>query len=180
MVRMRRRQSGFTLLELVVTLAVVSILAAIALPSFFGETRKSNASAEVQPLFSDLRVRLEEHMQEHGRYPAGAGETTWNPSAPPSTTRVPLDLTLAAWLPLKLRTSGEDRVFCRYTFQTGAANDGANIVGTEAAARFAFTAPPTEWYYLLAKCDMDGDGAVFSWYFASSVDPVIRKVDEGR
>jgi len=158
-------------------LAAIGILATIALPSFFGETRKSKASAEVQPLFSDLRVRLEEYLQERGSYPATVGESTWNPAAVPGA-RVSLDLAASGWAPLHVRLSGDDAVLCRYTFATGLAGDNANI-GAQATA-FGFTAPSANWYYLLAKCDMDGDPTVLSWYFTSSVDTRIRSLDEGR
>ena len=176
---MRARESGFTLLELLVTVAVVSILAAIAVPSFFGETRKTKAMAEVQPMFSDMRTRLEQYLQERGTYPPTIGESSFNPAGPPSSSKVPFDLAAAGWAPLKLRLSGESSVTCRYTFATGLANVATNI-GTEAANRFGFTAPPVDWYYLLAKCDMDDDPSVLSWYFASSVDPKPRSIDDGR
>jgi prepilin-type N-terminal cleavage/methylation domain-containing protein len=177
---MRGRESGFTLIELLFTVAVISILAAIALPSFFGETRKTKAISEVQPLFSDMRTRLEQHLQETGTYPPTVGEAIWNPAGAPSTTRVPLDLAMTEWLPLKLRVSGENVVYCRYTYATGLANVGLNIGARAAAAPFNFTAPSTDWYYLLAKCDMDDDSAVLSWYFASSVNPKIVPFDEGK
>lgn len=174
----RPSQSGFTLLELVVTIAVVSILAAIALPSFLRESRKSKASAEVQPLFSDLRLRLEQYLQENGRYPATIGESTMHPGTAPSTTKQPLNDLPAEWQALKVRISGDDTVYCAYTWATGAAGDDDNIGPRAAAAPFNFTPPSTEWYYLLAKCDMDGDG-VSGWYFASSVNPTIVPADEG-
>lgn len=174
---MRRSEHGFTLLETVVTLAVVGILTAIALPTFSGETHKSKASAEVAPLFSDLRVRLEEYMQENGTYPPTVGETAWNPATAPGA-RVPLDLAAPGWQPLRVRLSGDDAVLCRYTFATGLAGDGANI-GPQAAA-LGFVPPSTGWYYLLAKCDMDGDPTTLSWYFASSSDTTVRRDREGQ
>lgn len=173
---MRVREDGFTLLELVVTLAVVSILAAVALPVFTGESRKAQAISEVQPLFNDLRVRLEQYLQENGRYPVTAGEVSWNPAGAPGDRRS-LDLIRPDWQPLKLRISGEDFTRCRYTWSTGAAGDDTNI-GSEAASVFGFVAPATHWYYLLARCDMNGDG-VFSWHFSSSQDSQIRMSREG-
>jgi type IV pilus assembly protein PilE len=182
---MRDREAGFTLIELMVAVAVVSILAVIALPSFFGEIRKAKAMAEVQPMFNDLRVRLEQYLQEQGAYPATIGEDTLYPGAP-STTLVPLvgpgGSLPKAWQDLKIRFSGPDQVRCGYTWATGLANQDANI-GTIAKS-FGFPAPDTNWYYLLAKCDMDGSGSgsdgSFSWYFSTSVDPTIQKLNEGR
>jgi prepilin-type N-terminal cleavage/methylation domain-containing protein len=175
---MVERESGFTLLELMITLAVVSILAAIALPSFFGESRKTKAFSEVQPIFNDLRIRLEQYMQENGRYPATIGEATMHPATPPSTTPQPINPLPQAWQDIKVRISGNDAVYCRYTWVTGPAN-GGTIGPQGGAAPFSFVAPSTEWYYLLAKCDMDGNNAVFGYYFTSSSNPTILKLNEG-
>jgi prepilin-type N-terminal cleavage/methylation domain-containing protein len=175
---MRDRESGFTLIELMVTVTVIAILAGIALPSFFGEARKNRAISEVQPMFNDLRVRIEQYLQERGNYPASLGEATFYPLGAPSSPRT-LDPSIAPWSAIKFRVSGNDRVVCGYTWVTGLASDSSNI-GTEASTDFNFIAPATEWYYLLAKCDMDGDGSTFSWYFTSSINPQIDRRNEGR
>jgi prepilin-type N-terminal cleavage/methylation domain-containing protein len=185
---MRDRESGFTLLELMVTLLVIGILAAVALPSFFGELRKARSSSEVQPLFNDLRVRLEQFMQENGQYPTTIGEATMHPGSAPGTAAVAINPLPATWQAIKVRGSGTDTVYCRYTWATGAANDATNIGARAAAAvapanaapqgGFGFVAPATEWYYLLAQCNMNGTGRP-SWYFTSSSDARIQNVDEG-
>lgn len=172
----RDRESGFTLLELMVTIAVVAVLAAVALPSVFREARKARASAEVQPMFNDLRVRLEQYLQENGAYPATIGEGTLHPGGVPSPTPAAINPLPATWQAIKVRISGNDRVTCRYTWATGLANDGTNI-GAQGTA-FAFAAPAVDWYYLLAVCDMNGNGT-YSYYFASSTNPNIQKLNEG-
>jgi prepilin-type N-terminal cleavage/methylation domain-containing protein len=189
---MRDRQAGFTLIELMVAVAVISILAAIALPSFFGESRKARAAAEVQPMFNDLRVRLEQYMQENGVYPATIGEgTLYPPTQPPPVWSLTSNALPATWQAIRVRPSGIDQLWCSYTWATGKANAGGNIgpiasgsSTTTPPAGFGFTAPATDWYYLLAKCDMDGrnDGsdATFSWYFTSSVDATIQRLNEGQ
>jgi prepilin-type N-terminal cleavage/methylation domain-containing protein len=176
---MRDRRSGFTLIEMMFTIAVISILAAIALPSFFGETRKTKAFSEVQPLFNDLRVRLEQYIQEHGRYPATIGEATLHPAGTPVATARPINPLPIAWQDLKVRITGNDTVYCGYTWVTGLAGEAINVGPKASVAPITFVPPSTDWYYLLAKCDMDGDGSVFSWYFASSANPTIQRLDEG-
>jgi len=183
---MRDAESGFTLIELMIAVVVVSILAAIALPSFFGETGKVKASAEVQPMFNDLRIRLEQYMQEYGHYPVTTGEITPHPPGAPSTTKQPINpLPSGTWQgsgSINVRVTGNDYVYCSYTWSTGDADDDTNISSRAkdpAPNGFAFATPSTNWYYLLAKCDMDGDPAVYSWYFASSIDPTILKLNEG-
>jgi len=174
------RESGFTLIELMITLAVIAILSLIALPSFFSESRKTKAFSEVQPMFNDLRVRLEQYLQENGHYPATLGEAALHPASAPSTTRQPLNPLPPEWQAIKVRISGNDAVYCGYTWVTGQANSSANIGAQAGAFGFGTPTPPqTDWYYLLAKCDMDGDSSTFSWYFSSSVDPTIQKLNEG-
>jgi prepilin-type N-terminal cleavage/methylation domain-containing protein len=178
---MRDREAGFTLIELMVTVAVIAILAVVVLPSFTGESRKAKAFSEVQPMFNDLRIRLEQYLQENGKYPPTIGEGTLHPAVP-GTTRQPLNPLPATWLAIKVRISGNDAVYCGYTWATGLANQSGNIGAVASGAPpagFAFATPATDWYYLLAQCDMDGDGAVFSYYFSSSTNPTIRKLNEG-
>src|ERR1700760_482796 len=119
---MRDRESGFTLIELMIAVVVIAILAGIALPSFFGESRKNRAFSEVQPLFNDLRVRFEQSMQETGHYPTTLGEGAFYPPGAPSTLRT-LDPSQFPWVQVKFRNSGNDQVVCGYTWVTGLAND---------------------------------------------------------
>jgi len=181
---MRDSESGFTLIETMIAVVVIAILAALALPSFFRESGKVKAASEVQPMFNDLRIRLEEYMQEHGVYPATIGETAMYPSVqPPPAWDLKTNALPATWIAIKVLISGTDQLLCRYTWVTGLAGAIANaglMATTAAPAGFGFTAPSTDWYYLLAKCNMDGDPATFSWYFTSSVDASLKKLNEGQ
>jgi prepilin-type N-terminal cleavage/methylation domain-containing protein len=180
MLRARQRQRGFTLIELLIAVAVVGILTAIALPVFTGASRSTKGESEVRPYFQDFRTRMEQYHQEHGVYPPTIGEGTFHPAAPGPRKQSIFPMP-AEWTELRLRPSGSTDVYCGYTWATGLANDTANIGSIAAAAApggFGFTAPAISWYYLLAKCNLGGRSR-FSYYFTDSVDPTIRKLDEG-
>jgi prepilin-type N-terminal cleavage/methylation domain-containing protein len=178
-VMQRRRQGGFTLLEVMITCAIIAILASVVVPSLFDDGHKTRGISEVQTVFSDLRSRMDQYAMENGAYPTSIGEGTFHPSAPvPSGS--PISPMPTAWTAAKIRlTNPSQEVSCAYTWVTGAKSD-SSAIGTIAQTRFGFTtAPAAAWYYLLAWCDFDDNSTVDSYYFSSSVDPTILKVDEG-
>lgn len=62
-----RRNSGFTLIELMVTLAIAAILLAIAVPSFTEQLRKSRRSEAMRSV-SDLQLKQERWRSNHATY----------------------------------------------------------------------------------------------------------------
>lgn len=66
-----RRQSGFTLIELVVVIAIVAILAAIAIPAYQEQVRKSRR-AEAASAIGDLQMRQERWRADNQAYATAA------------------------------------------------------------------------------------------------------------
>jgi type IV pilus assembly protein PilE len=62
-----KQQSGFTLIELMVVIAIVGIIATIALPAFTEQVRKSRRSEAVSTL-GDLQVRQERWRSSNATY----------------------------------------------------------------------------------------------------------------
>ncbi|QIC72503.1 prepilin-type N-terminal cleavage/methylation domain-containing protein [Acinetobacter indicus] len=52
---MQRRQNGFTLIELMVTIAILGIIATMAAPSFTDMLQKRKLESEVALLHKDLK-----------------------------------------------------------------------------------------------------------------------------
>jgi len=71
------RTRGFTLLELMITCAVVAILAAIALPAYTSSVQRSRVS-EGLDMLSSYASRMEQRYQDVGNY----GTASCTPSLP--------------------------------------------------------------------------------------------------
>ncbi len=176
MQRTHAPESGFTLLELMVVVTIVAVLAAVALPSFTSDARRAKGDSEVGAFFAELKIRQEQYAIENGTYLAtGASEAALFP-ATPSAAAKPLGTLPTTWQALKVRPP-ESSARCGYVVIAGVSGDAA---GTIASATFLYVPPAKNWFYILARCDLDNNSAVDSYYFISNDNAKIQKTNPGR
>lgn len=64
----QQKQQGFTLIELMIVVAIIGILAAIALPAYQDYTARAQAS-EAASLAAGVKTSIAEFYQSNGEYP---------------------------------------------------------------------------------------------------------------
>jgi prepilin-type N-terminal cleavage/methylation domain-containing protein len=171
------RQRGFTLIEIMIAVAIIGVLVALAIFSW-GKSVRKGRGAEAQAFFAALRVAEEQYHLENGTYlSTSSSEAVTHPASPVKTIQTFLPLP-ASWTQLRVQLP-EQNGYCGYVAIAGAANDATGI-GAMATAFGLTSAPATDWYYLLAHCDLDGDSTRDSYYFTWSGDTTVLKQDEGR
>lgn len=69
---MKTRHNGFTIIEVMIVVAIVAILAAVALPSYRDYILRGKL-VDAHNSLSDFRVRMEQYYQDNRRYDDGAG-----------------------------------------------------------------------------------------------------------
>jgi prepilin-type N-terminal cleavage/methylation domain-containing protein len=162
---MRNARRGFTLIEMMIVVAVIAILAMVVVPTFFRDSNKTKSISEVTPMFTEMAAKLEQYKSETGKY---VNTTTLENDTPIVCPSVPNPRIAPAFQTLR----------CSYEIQVGEAGD--TYQGTLPTG-LTFTAPSTTgWWTLLATCDADGQGtsSTNGTFLMHSVDQTLQKVND--
>lgn len=84
----RKPTHGFSLVELLLVLAIIGILSGIAIPSYLGQRRRARIIGDAQANAQVLRMQLENRKADLGIY-GTAGTYTWTGGASPSASTNP-------------------------------------------------------------------------------------------
>ena len=68
-----KRKSGFTLVELLVVMAIIALLLSIAVPRYFGSVDRSKETILKENLYL-MRDALQKYYGDKGKYPEGLDE----------------------------------------------------------------------------------------------------------
>jgi len=136
-------RKGFTLIELMIVVAIISLLASIAIPNFLHMQIRARRSEA----FANLKGMAVAQISYYELYDSLVACST-SPTTPLDRTAYPFDNTLTGWSDLEWEPDGKVR--CHYRAQL-------------------FTNSNGQWVRPAALCDMDNDNATATWYM--DVDP---------
>lgn len=148
--RRNRARRGFSLIELMITVAIVGVLAAIAVPSFQGYLQRSRA-VEATGFLADIRQKQETYRAEFGAYCAVDGQAigTYTPAALPGAGQVQTwPVNDGNWTQLGARPDGT----IRFQYASIAGNPGQAPPGSSNLSSTDF------WFVAAARGDLDNDG----------------------
>jgi type IV pilus assembly protein PilE len=119
-----RRHSGFTLIEAMVTVAIIAILAGIALPAYTNYIIRAKLQEATSNLLA-MRTKLELYYQDNRSYVGACAAGTVAPLPPPASAGDPAGTLKYVTISCPTLTDGPPQA---YTIQA-IGNPGTNMAG---------------------------------------------------
>jgi len=134
---MRNKQKGFSLIELLIVVAIILIIAAIAIPNLLRARMAANEASAVASLRT-INTACITYSSTYGQYPTALSDMSDVPAgtSPTSTSADLLDPVLSAAVPLK---SGYNFVYAATGSNASYTVNASPIVANQTGSRFFYT-----------------------------------------
>lgn len=155
---LRSTRAGFTLVELMIVVAILGILAAVSLPALSSYIYKSKA-VEATGFLNEIKARQESYRADFGQY-CDVSQTQGNlfPNATPQssvqTWPSPIPAPNDTWTQLGAIPPGRRSLFV-YSTVAGVPGEQPSTKGFSNARGYGVT---DFWFISTAVGDLDGDG----------------------
>ena len=188
MVGFAMRQRGFTLVELMIVVAIIGVLSVIAGTAYRKYADKARSS-EVYSVLAEIRAKEEAYRTEFSMYcntaatcATYATETVFFPALVAGAE--PRSKSIAAGLPQGWKdlgiAPGKNALYCGYVAIAGQPNAGSfGNAGTYGRNWFSNVTPSTVWWYAVATCDNDNRPAVNTMYVTGMNTNTLFVANEG-
>lgn len=163
---------GFTLIELMIAIAIIGVLAAVAIPAYLGYLRRSYLS-EATSSISSIKSAEESYFSVNGCYIAAP---SWPLSVPAGNSVAWDPVTVAQWQQSGLSVRPDRRVRFQYTVYAtnsmtstvacaapadaalNVRTSGSGCVSNFSTALVPASIFPSNWYVVVARGDLNGNG----------------------
>lgn len=179
-------ERGFTLIELMIVVAIIAVLAVVVVPTFLQSANKTKGKTEVTAMFAEIAMKEEAYKSESSTnvyLASGAKCHSAGPQKAGYNFQTTCVTSGSTWESLRIQPT-ESTLYCAYQIFAGTKLETLtpptgfkNSQGVLSAAESNLA---SGWWYVVADCDEDSRGGTNAQYYMSSIDSKLQVQNSGK